>query len=169
MAGDPKTSTFASVSVAALVGASAVGVLAGLGIFTFAYADGAAYLSNDPTACANCHVMQDSYDSWQHSSHRTVATCNDCHTPHNFIGKWVSKADNGFFHSLAFTTGAYPVPLQIKERNSRITQAACVSCHAQTVHNMLPLRSDGDMQQCVHCHVEVGHAHRARRGATWNR
>ena len=62
------------------------GVLLGVGIFTFGYAKGGSYLTDDPAACANCHVMQDHFDSWQKSSHKNVAVCNDCHLPHNFIG-----------------------------------------------------------------------------------
>ena len=85
----------------------ALGGLAGLGMFTFGYGDGASYLRDDPTACANCHVMRSHLDSWVASSHHAVATCNDCHLSHNPIGKWLTKADNGFFHSLAFTTGNY--------------------------------------------------------------
>ena len=34
-----------------------VGTAAGIGSYTFVYAKGASYLSNDPNACANCHVM----------------------------------------------------------------------------------------------------------------
>jgi len=60
------------------VGAAAVlGVVGGLGLFTFGYGDGLAYLSNDPAACANHHVMQASYDAWLKSSHHGVATRND--------------------------------------------------------------------------------------------
>jgi cytochrome c nitrite reductase small subunit len=77
-------------------------------------------------ACANCHVMQDHFNSWQNSSHKNVATCNDCHLSHHPIGKWIVKADNGFFHSLAFTTGDFPDPIRIKQRNRRVTQHACL-------------------------------------------
>jgi cytochrome c nitrite reductase small subunit len=78
-----------------------LGVLGGIGAFTFGYGQGASYMSNDPQACINCHVMGDHYDSWQNSSHRHVAVCNDCHLPHDPVGKLLTKADNGFFHSLA--------------------------------------------------------------------
>jgi cytochrome c nitrite reductase small subunit len=74
-----------------------LGMLIGVGSFTFGYGKGWSYLSNNPMTCANCHVMQGHYDSWQNSSHRHVAVCNDCHLPHNAIGKWVTKPDNGFF------------------------------------------------------------------------
>lgn len=140
--------------------AVAVGVLGGLGAFTFGYGDGAAYLSNDPAACANCHVMQDHFDSWTASSHAGVATCNDCHLSHHPIGKWITKADNGFFHSLAFTTDDYPRPVQIKPRNRCTTQAACLHCHGDVAHNLLPAVHGDDTVQCVHCHTRVGHAAR---------
>ncbi|MEQ8819789.1 MAG: cytochrome c nitrite reductase small subunit [Sumerlaeia bacterium] len=146
---------FLSVSVALLLG-----VLAGMGVFTFGYGEGHAYLSNDPAACANCHIMQDHYDTWLKSSHHGVATCNDCHLPHNFVGKWITKADNGFFHSLAFTTGDFHEPIQIKDRNQRVTQNACLYCHGDFVHNMLPAEPGGDMLQCATCHSDVGHAQR---------
>jgi len=139
---------------------AALGLLGGLGAFTFGYGDGAAYLMNDPAACANCHVMQGHYDSWLQSSHGRVATCNDCHLPHDFVGKWITKADNGFFHSLAFTTNAFPEPIRIKPRNRRVTQGTCLHCHGDLVDQMRPAEPGGDMLLCVHCHDDVGHAQR---------
>jgi cytochrome c nitrite reductase small subunit len=139
--------------------AAAFGVCGGLGVFTFGYGEGHAYLGNNPQSCANCHVMQESYDSWLKSSHHAVAVCNDCHTPHHsVVAKYLTKADNGFFHSLAFTTGGFKDPIQIKRRNSRIVQAACLDCHQELVNHMLPAREGGDMLSCVHCHASVGHA-----------
>jgi cytochrome c nitrite reductase small subunit len=149
-----------SLGVMSLAVAAALGVLGGLGAFTFGYGDGAAYLTNDPASCANCHVMQAHYDSWSGSSHKDVATCNDCHLPHDFAGKWITKADNGFFHSLAFTTNDFHEPIQIKARNRRVTQGACLYCHADYVNHMLPVEEGGEMLLCVHCHSDVGHAHR---------
>jgi cytochrome c nitrite reductase small subunit len=136
-----------------------LGVLFGVGLFTFGYGKGASYLSNDPFACANCHVMQGHYDSWEQSSHRHVAVCNDCHLPHHPIGKWVTKADNGFFHSLAFTLENFHEPIQIKPRNRRVTQRACLECHATIVHEMSP-EGGAESVSCVHCHRDVGHAFR---------
>jgi cytochrome c nitrite reductase small subunit len=146
------------VTLLACLCAGAVGVLGGLGAFTFGYGDGAAYLTNDPASCANCHVMQPHFDSWVKSSHHDVATCNDCHLPHNFVGKWVTKADNGFFHSLAFTTNDFHEPIQIKDRNRAVTQGACLHCHERYVDHMLPEAAGGQMLLCVHCHGGVGHA-----------
>ncbi|MEZ6235169.1 MAG: cytochrome c nitrite reductase small subunit [Phycisphaerales bacterium] len=142
--------------------AAMLGVLGGLGAFTFGYGDGAAYLVNNPESCANCHVMQAHYDSWLASSHHGVATCNDCHVPHDFAGKWITKADNGFFHSLAFTVGGFHEPIEIKDRNREVTQGACLHCHAEFVDHMLPAEPGGDMMLCVHCHADAGHSLRGR-------
>jgi cytochrome c nitrite reductase small subunit len=137
-----------------------LGILGGVGVFTFGYGQGTSYLSDNPLTCANCHIMQDHYDAWQNSSHRHVAVCNDCHLPNHFVGKWVTKADNGFFHSLAFTLENFHEPIQIKPRNRRVAQNACLACHGDFVHQMLPAEPGGDMLSCVHCHSSVGHAHR---------
>ncbi len=135
-----------------------VGMCSGIGAFTFGYARGASYLSNDPQSCINCHVMQDHFDSWQKSTHRHVAVCNDCHLPHSFPGNLITKADNGFFHSLAFTFENFHEPIQIKPRNRRVTQGTCLHCHSDVVHQMLPAESNGEMLSCIHCHNDVGHA-----------
>jgi cytochrome c nitrite reductase small subunit len=73
-----------------------VGIALGVGAYTFVYARGASYLTNDPTACVNCHVMREQLDGWLASSHRAVAVCNDCHAPHDLVGKYATKAVNGF-------------------------------------------------------------------------
>lgn len=137
-----------------------LGILAGVGGFTFVYGDGAAYLSNEPAACANCHVMRGHLASWQKSSHRHVAVCNDCHLPPDFAGKWITKADNGLLHSLVFTTGDFPDPIRIKPRNARRTQRACLDCHGEIASALAPAEPGGDMLACVSCHADVGHAQR---------
>lgn len=80
-----------------------IGVFLGLGAYTFQFARGFAYFSNDPNACANCHIMNDQLDSWQKSSRHGRAVCNDCHTPQALIPKLVTKAENGWNHSVKFT------------------------------------------------------------------
>ena len=134
------------------------GVMVGVGLFTFGYGQGLSYLSTDPVACTNCHVMQFAFDSWQKSSHHHVAECNDCHLPSHPVGKYIVKADNGFFHSLAFTLDNFHEPIQIKPRNSRVAQARCLDCHRDVVDHMLPVNVDGEVPTCVHCHSAVGHA-----------
>ena len=134
-----------------------VGLAIGLGLYTFVYAKGYSYLTNSPEACANCHVMQDYYSGWLQSGHHTVAKCNDCHTPHNFVGKYAIKAANGFFHSLAFTSGRFPDNIRIKGYNHRVTESACKSCHAELTYSIIGVHGGKDIE-CISCHVNVGHS-----------
>ena len=154
-------SSIAAFGLGYVVLACTLGLASGVGVFTFGYGQGASYLSNDPTACTNCHVMEDYYDSWQGSSHHHVAVCNDCHLSHHPIGKWVTKADNGFFHSLAFTLDNYHKPIRIKPRNRRVTQSACIHCHKEIAGDIHALETERDPAfafNCVRCHSDVGHA-----------
>lgn len=141
----------------ALVIALALGAMVGITGYTFVYAKGASYLSNDPRACANCHIMQDHLDGWIKSSHRSVAACNDCHTPAGLIPKYFTKADHGFFHSLAFTTGDFHEPIQMKNRSRNVTENACRRCHQDIVHDIELVSNSGTTMSCLRCHANVGH------------
>jgi cytochrome c nitrite reductase small subunit len=135
-----------------------VGVALGLGLFTLNHAEGLSYLSTDPAACANCHIMQSQYDSWQKGSHHTVATCVDCHLPHDFIGKYVAKAENGWHHSKGFTLQDFHEPIMIKSKNASILQRNCLACHGEIAHGLVEgVNGEPDEVQCVHCHIGVGH------------
>ena len=137
----------------------AAGLLLGVGGYTFLYARGASYMTNDPAACANCHVMRDQFEGWQRSSHRSVAVCNDCHAPHDVIGKYSTKARNGFWHSFYFTTGTFHEPIRITPRNSAVTEGACRTCHASIVTAIDTSPRHGEALSCVSCHRNVGHQH----------
>ncbi len=136
-----------------------LGAMIGIGIFTFGYAQGSAYLSNNPQACANCHVMGEQLAGWMKSSHRNAAVCNDCHTPAGFLPKYATKAMNGFFHSLAFTTGRFPDDIQITGRNFSVTESACLKCHADITDGIRAVRRHQSEVKCLNCHRNVGHAH----------
>jgi cytochrome c nitrite reductase small subunit len=140
-----------------------MGSAMGLGLYTFIYAKGYSYLTNDPASCANCHIMNEQYDGWMKSSHRAVATCNDCHTPPGLIAKYATKASNGFWHSFYFTSGTFHEPIRIKQHNLDVTEQACQKCHAEIAQAITPgdartLRS-GEATSCVRCHRSVGHLH----------
>jgi cytochrome c nitrite reductase small subunit len=145
----------------AVIAALALGLVAGLGAFTFRYAEGLSYFSADPRACVNCHIMRDQYASWQHSPHHAVATCVQCHLPHGFVSKWWAKAVNGWNHSKAFTLQDFPEPIRIGPRNAAILQENCLACHAEMVSELTHgSTTDEDAVLCVHCHRGVGHAAR---------
>lgn len=136
--------------------AGLLGLAAGTGGYTFLYGKGASYLTNDPAACVNCHVMREQYSGWLQGSHRTAATCNDCHTPKGWVGKYRAKASNGFWHSFAFSTGRFAEPIRIKAHNREITEARCRSCHDDIVE-AISTGWDEESVSCVRCHRTVGH------------
>lgn len=135
------------------------GVAIGLGCYSFIYARGYSYLSDNPTACINCHVMQANMDTWQKSSHHHVAKCNDCHLPHNIVGKYAVKAMNGFAHSAAFTLQNFHEPIRIKEHSLKTVKNSCISCHQPMIQAMDRLDSNhNEKSNCLHCHRSTGHA-----------
>lgn len=167
---------------AAVLAAVVGGVALGLGAYTFVYAKGASYLSTDPAVCANCHIMGEHFAAWQRSSHRTAAGCSDCHMPHDLVGKYLTKASNGFWHSVAFTSGRFPDPLLIKPHNRAVVEGACRHCHESVAEAIdagghapgiragaggLPagrrpqlhdgIGAPGEELSCTFCHTYVGH------------
>jgi cytochrome c nitrite reductase small subunit len=134
-----------------------LGLVAGVGGYTFVYAKGYSYLTNNPAACVNCHVMREQYDGWVKSSHRNAATCNDCHTPANLVGKYATKASNGFWHSYYFTSGSFPEPIRITERSRQITEQSCRKCHAEITQAIEGPHRPGQETECLRCHNSVGH------------
>src|SRR5262249_18785861 len=153
----PRAARYA-LSVPALVLCALAGVALGTGAFTAHHAEGPSYLSTDPKAGVNCHIMRDQYDGWQKASHHAVATCNDCHVPHELVPKYLVKAENGFWHSKGFTLQDFPEPIRIRPVSSKILQTNCVNCHHDLVNDILGHGSTGsETTNCVHCHVVVGH------------
>jgi cytochrome c nitrite reductase small subunit len=136
-----------------------LGITLGSGGYTAYYAEGLSYLSNDPKACANCHIMRDYFDAWQKASHHANATCNDCHVPnHSFLAKYLSKAENGFWHSKGFTLEDFHEPIQLRPHNRRALEANCLRCHGELVGEITAHHSAAaDSVSCVRCHAQVGH------------
>ena len=149
------------VGRAALALAVLLGVLMGLGLYTFTYGKGFSYFSTDPRACVNCHIMQDQFNSWQKGTHHHAAKCIECHLPHDFVPKMIAKTDNGWRHSKAFTLQDFHEPIQITPRNAEILQENCVRCHGEFVHNLTRGSTTAeDAVKCVQCHRGVGHGAR---------
>jgi cytochrome c nitrite reductase small subunit len=142
-----------------LVAAALVGVTLGLGLYTFVYAKGYSYVTDDPNACANCHVMSEQLAGWVKSSHRAVAVCNDCHVPHDLVGKYQVKASNGFWHSYYFTTQTFEEPIRATAKSRRVVEQNCRRCHEPVVEAMgTPSHAGEGSPSCVRCHGSVGHA-----------
>jgi cytochrome c nitrite reductase small subunit len=149
----------------AVVFACLVGVAAGVGGYTFRYARGLSYLSTDPAACVNCHIMQPQYDGWARASHHTAAVCVDCHLPHTLVDKYLVKLENGWRHGKLFTTQKFKEPIRVQEPGLAVLQDNCVRCHEAMAHGLAPghpLMSSA--VQCVHCHWDAGHGDRTGLG-----
>ncbi len=146
--------------MAALLLSVLAGLLVGLCAFTAKEAEATSYLSNDPRACVNCHIMREQYDSWQHSGHHTAATCNDCHVPVDFLGKYLTKVEHGYRHSKAFTLQNFHEPIRITPSSLEVVQQNCLRCHGEFVSSIAGHGAPGAAAtefDCVHCHSHVGH------------
>ena len=139
---------------------------AGVGLILYiALASNAiSYLSDEPETCINCHVMNTEYASWQHSSHRENATCNDCHVPHdNVVNKYLFKASDGLRHATMFTLRLEPQVIRIKEAGKEVVQENCLRCHSNLVANVKIKKvqyadvQHGEGKLCWECHREVPH------------
>ncbi len=129
----------------------------GLSTYTFAYAEGLSYLSNDPKACVNCHIMREQYDGWQKTTHHAVATCNDCHVPENFVGKYWTKGEHGFRHSKGFTFQDFHEPIQMTACSRDVVNENCVRCPQGTVHDITAQDAAVGRLDCTRCHTGIGH------------
>lgn len=137
---------------------ASLGVLFGTGAYVANISRATSYLSDDPTACINCHIMKPYYASWQHSSHARVAKCNDCHVPHeSALAKYLYKAKDGLRHSTIFTLRKEPQVLRATEEARHVIQANCVRCHSQIVSEVQSFDPHKSDRSCIECHREVPH------------
>ncbi len=142
--------------------AALLGILVGLGSFTFHYGEGLSYFSTDPRACKNCHIMNEEYNSWTKGPHHGAADCVDCHLPHEFIPKYLAKADNGYHHSKGFTLQDFHEPIMIKPKELRRScrRTACAATAISCTTSSPAARPPRTPCACVHCHRNVGHGAR---------
>lgn len=142
-----------------MVVAALLGVLGGAGLYTISYAEGLAYLSDDPQACANCHVMREQLDGWQKASHHAAATCNDCHLPHHHpLATLAVKAENGFWHSSRFTLQNFGEPIRVRDVSRDVVLSNCVRCHGDLVAHIGERAGETPGERgCLRCHDAVGH------------
>jgi cytochrome c nitrite reductase small subunit len=132
-----------------------LGVAAGLALLTVRISEMPSYLSDNPRACVNCHIMTTQYATWEHDAHRMTAVCNDCHVPHDsLLRKYAFKAKDGLRHAAIFTLRGEPQAIHATPASAAVIQRNCLRCHArQLAHTTLV---DGD-RRCVDCHDNVPH------------
>lgn len=142
----------------------AFGVIVGLAVYIVNISNAVSYLSDSPETCINCHVMVPQYATYQHSSHREHATCNDCHVPQdNVFRKYFFKAKDGLRHATMFTLRLEPQVIFIKEEGKKVVHENCVRCHSellidskQNTQTAMAIHNKTD-RECWECHREVPH------------
>ncbi|MCD7973749.1 MAG: ammonia-forming cytochrome c nitrite reductase subunit c552 [Candidatus Azobacteroides sp.] len=99
------------------------------------------FLSEEPAACVNCHIMTPYYQSWNHSSHAQWETCNDCHVlQENLLTKYTLKTKDGIYHTIVLTIRGEAG--SVKYSNRLITSPlkninnTCQTCHRDSEENL---------------------------------
>lgn len=141
------------------------GLLAGLGVYTVYMSRAHSYLSDDPAACINCHIMTPYYQSWNHSSHSQWATCNDCHVPQdNVFNKYAFKAKDGLYHAAVFTVKGEPNVIRPREESYEVIMNNCIRCHLELNTEFVKTGmidycevKEGKGKACWDCHTQVPH------------
>jgi cytochrome c nitrite reductase small subunit len=142
-----------------------IALLVGMFFYVSYVSNALSYLSDAPETCVNCHVMRTQYATWQHSSHREVAACNDCHVPQdNVFRKYLFKAQDGMRHAYMFTFRLEPQVIRMHEAGVSVVQENCIACHEKTNRDTrlsgitAEVASHGGGKLCWQCHRETPHS-----------
>ncbi len=140
------------------------GILVGLFFYLGRISRVASYLSDNPSTCMNCHIMAPQYATWNHSAHRELTNCNDCHVPHNnVLNKYFFKAKDGIRHATMFTLRREPQVIFIKEEGKKVVQKNCIRCHMdlltdeKMMNRTLAYQHQRSERPCWECHRETPH------------
>ena len=141
------------------------GVIVGGGIFFLYMLRAHTYLTDDPAACVNCHIMGPYYATWFHGAHARNATCNDCHVPHeNAFKKWAFKGMDGMRHVSVFLVRGEEQVLQANDKSAEVIMNNCIRCHTQLNTEFVStgridfmMSKVGEGKACWDCHRDVSH------------
>ena len=139
-------------------------IFLGLFFYSVYLSKAGSYLSDNPQTCINCHVMVPQYATWSHGSHREIASCNDCHVPHNnVVSTYYFKAKDGLRHATMFTFRLEPQVIQIKDAGIEVVQQNCLRCHEELIMTAeqqiknKAFHSERETRLCWECHRETPH------------
>lgn len=143
---------------------SLLGIMFGLLFYVFYVSKAYSYLSDNPKACVNCHIMAPEYSTWFHSSHGRVANCNDCHVPHdNIARKYFFKAKDGMRHASMFALRMEPQVIKMRNDGETVVQENCIRCHGELNSVVSTGKITAEMAHsdqgklCWECHRDVPH------------
>lgn len=110
-----------------------------------------------PGFCGSCHLMDPWVETWTHSAHREVASCSDCHIPHDFFRGAYYKAFVGARDTIDMILGTWPTPIKLSGHGGVVTQENCYRCHS-TVLSTTNETTSGKSRQCWNCHRNTPHS-----------
>jgi len=136
-----------------------------MGMYVIYISNAHSYVSDDPRACVNCHIMGPQYATWSHSAHRETAHCNDCHVPHNNVfNHYLFKAKDGLRHATIFTLRDEPQVIEIKDAGKEAVMSNCIRCHNHLITGVAKYGNLPDSvyhhrteRHCWDCHRTVPH------------
>jgi len=120
-------------------------------------------LSNDPSFCGNCHIIEPFYRSWQDASHaRRGVQCVDCHFRPGLAGR-IQGETYAALKLAQFAIGAYDQPTGAM----LVTNQNCLRCHSDMLSRQIPLPGGLSFAhethvkkahaECRLCHLAIGH------------
>ena len=109
-------------------------------------------VSDSPAACGSCHVMNEVVRTHQVSTHANLS-CNECHTPHDFLSKIPFKVYSASKDMYMNTFGEIDDVIQASERTKDAINDNCQRCHEMTNMNV----ALDSKQYCFDCHRTVPH------------
>ena len=140
-----------------LIAAMTLGSLIGVGGFTFIYARGYSYVSNDPAVCANCHIMENHYRAWMKSS-TAPSRCATTAIPRPaWCRSTRPRRSTGSTIRSPSRPAGFPSRSRITPRNSEVTEKACRKCHDDIVNAIEGPDPGTNRLSCIRCHATVGH------------
>lgn len=159
MTGRRERRTWSPRFLAALVAMSAACTMLGLVMYTFVYAKEAFVSSSDPTACINCHIMEEQYHGWTADSFQWPPALIAIYLTDNIVHKYFVKAENGFYARPEVHDRMASENIEARDVSLAVTNEACLYCHADITSDMrhLGTAQDGEIFDCVRCHAGIGH------------
>ncbi len=157
-------------------------ILLFIGLLALPVYNGAMYYTSTNEFCYGCHIGMDTvveeYHESPHFKNRTgvIATCADCHIPHETIPKIITKirATADVYHKLVGTINLEnfeehrPALAQtVWDRMTETGSRECKNCHAfermdaslqdkRTAKRHAPEKVEG--KTCIDCHQGIAHA-----------
>lgn len=115
------------------------------------------HMLDGPQFCGSCHFMGPWVETWYHSAHREVASCGDCHIPHDIVPGAFYKAYTGTRDALETITGQIPKSFLISSHGSEVVHENCLRCHRELFRIVGDTRTK-DGVYCFKCHSNTPHS-----------